>query len=232
MLYEDEKILVLNKESGIPSVPHSPSETESAVGSALAAFPALCDVGFGGLEPGLLHRLDTGTSGVLVFAKTSDEFRFLRSAWQNGQVRKIYRARVCCKDADAPGPEIQELRFLMAHDEKSTKRMVAFPEGIRAGSRYRGKPMETVTRITKIHSIRENVTDLEIEIETGVMHQIRCTLSALSWPILGDCIYGARPSSRLWLHAWKLELPRSHGSVLKLEAPLPQDWDLRQASII
>ena len=222
VIFEDEHLLVLDKASGVPSVPHSADETETAVGSALAHIPALRDVGFGGLEPGLLHRLDTGTSGLLAFAKTTPEFHRLREAWKNGRVRKTYRARAT---GTGEFPSLPcELRWLLAHDEKSAKRMIAFPDGIRAGSRYRGKPLETITRILRLHSLANlsgasGLADVELEIETGVMHQIRCTLSALDWPILGDCLYGGPPSSRLWLHAWKLELPTHSGRVLVLRLP-------------
>jgi 23S rRNA pseudouridine1911/1915/1917 synthase len=227
VIFEDERLLVLDKESGTPSVPHAADETETAVGSALALRPELRDVGFGGLEPGLLHRLDTGTSGLLAFAKTTAEFHRLREAWQSGKVRKTYRARASGHGEFPALPA--ELRWLLAHDEKSAKKMIAFPDGIRSGSRYRGKPLETITRLIRLHGPAQGtaasaLADLELEIETGVMHQIRCTLAALHWPILGDFIYGGPASSRLWLHAWKLELPTANGSPLKLEAPLPLHW--------
>src|SRR5690606_29289920 len=74
VIYEDEDLLVLNKPSGIPSVPHSAVETKTAVGSALAHYPRLAGVGTRPLEPGLLHRLDTGTSGCLAFAKNAAAF--------------------------------------------------------------------------------------------------------------------------------------------------------------
>src|ERR671925_567284 len=74
MIYEDETLLVIHKASGVPSVPHDEDETETAVGAALAHTSALIGIGNRPLEPGLLHRLDTGTSGLLVFAKSQAEF--------------------------------------------------------------------------------------------------------------------------------------------------------------
>jgi 23S rRNA pseudouridine1911/1915/1917 synthase len=219
IVFEDESFLVLNKAPGVPSVPHSPAETQTAVSSALASCPDLRDVGFGGLEPGLLHRLDNGTSGLLVFAKNGESFHRLRESWKNGLVKKIYRAKVASEET-APALIPGELRWLLAHDEKSAKRMIAFPDGIRASSRYRGTPLETLTRIIQLHTS----TDVEIEIVTGVMHQIRCVLGALGHPILGDPLYGGAISTRLWLHAWRLEIPREDGSTLSLEAPLPARW--------
>ncbi|MDR3607816.1 MAG: RluA family pseudouridine synthase [Oligoflexia bacterium] len=225
VIHEDENLLIVNKASGIPSVPHASQETRTAVSSALASCPALSGIGHGGLEPGLLHRLDNGTSGLLVFAKSNAEFQRLRKAWSQAGVKKVYRARIVRPSASEPIVVPSELRWLMAHDEKSDKRMIAFPEGIPTGARYRGKPMSTITRLIRLHS----PTDLEIEIETGVMHQIRCVLATLGFPVLGDPIYGKTPSERLWLHAWKLSLPQADGSRLELEAPLPEgftNWPL------
>jgi 23S rRNA pseudouridine1911/1915/1917 synthase len=228
--YEDENLLVLDKESGVPSVPHSSRETRTAVSSALAYSPALKDVGLGGLEPGLLHRLDNGTSGLLVFAKDQATFMRLRAAWREGQVKKTYRAKLSAPRVAGERPPLGEIRMLMAHSEKSARKMVAFPGGIRASSRYRGTPLETVTRIVKFHhpghGNAEGELDLEIEIVTGVMHQIRCVLATLGHPLLGDVIYGGQASTRLWLHAWRLEIPQPEGSVLKLEAALPAAWKL------
>jgi 23S rRNA-/tRNA-specific pseudouridylate synthase len=59
---------------------------------------------------------------------------------------------------------------------------------------------------------------------TGVMHQIRAHVSDCGWPVVGDAMYGGSPSTRLWLHAWKIELPFPDGSVVRAEAPLPSSW--------
>jgi 23S rRNA pseudouridine1911/1915/1917 synthase len=212
IVYEDDELLVLHKHSGVPSVPHSQDELHTAVGSALAHAPEIAGVGRGGLEPGLLHRLDTGTSGLLAFAKTPQAFERLHQVWKSGRTRKIYRAIA------APGISPQTAKLTLGHDAKSSKRM-----RVVTGSHLaliRGKPLETVTRIIKAAPRG----DYEIEIETGVMHQIRCTLAHLGAPIHGDPVYGGQPSSRLWLHAWRLCLVLANGTELWLEAALPQDW--------
>ncbi|MCM2279231.1 MAG: RluA family pseudouridine synthase [Oligoflexia bacterium] len=223
--HEDERLLILDKTSGTPSVPHAPEETETAVGAALAHAPGLKGVGRGGLEPGLLHRLDTGTSGLLAFAKSQAEFERLRALWSGGEVRKTYRAVAQAGPSARPLRAPLELRLELAHDPDSAKRMVALAPGRKL--RHRGKPLPTLTRIQKIRELSETLLDLEIEIQTGVMHQIRCTLASLGWPILGDPIYRGAPAPRLWLHAWKLELPcekEEGGTRLLVESPLPKDW--------
>ncbi len=234
IVYEDETLLVLNKESGIPSVPHRPDESLTAVGSALAHYPALAQIGRTPFEPGLLHRLDTGTSGLLVFAKTQAEFDRLSLAWKRREVVKIYRALTTSHQAPPQTP--LQIRHPLAHDAKSAKRMIALREGSR--KKYRGKPLETVTHLVKVHTQRSfgsseikeagtqkvHLYDFEIQIDTGVMHQIRCHLSDLGYPILGDSIYNGIPSSRLWLHAWRLTIPLSDDQTLSLEAQLPASW--------
>jgi 23S rRNA pseudouridine1911/1915/1917 synthase len=223
IVYEDDDLLILNKPEGVASVPHSPEETDSAVSSALAHFPALSHAGDNPLEAGLLHRLDTGTSGLLVFAKTQDEFARLKAAWKSHEVEKYYRAWSVGAIEAPPGNH----RLALGHDAKSAKKMRVIES--EADLRLiRGKPLETLTRIESTHHRfrKELVTfsDLEIRIETGAMHQIRCTLSHLKTPILGDSRYRGPEASRLWLHAWRLALPLKNGTRIELEAQLPERW--------
>lgn len=233
--YEDEELLILNKRSGFPSVPLKPDERGTAVEAALSHYPGLQGVGDRTLEPGLLHRLDTGTSGLLAFAKTQAEFERLKRLWRSQrQVRKLYRALVIPTEGSKPEPHTIE--FPIAHSAKSKKRMlVLMANKYRA---IRGKPQPAVTHILNASPVpgQPHLLDLTVEIETGVMHQIRAHLSAIGAPILGDATYGKKAfevlneelielgSQRLWLHAWRLEIPRKNGEVLRVEAPLPEGW--------
>ncbi|MBC7690921.1 MAG: RluA family pseudouridine synthase [Methylotenera sp.] len=226
ILHEDENLLALNKDSGIPSVPHAIHETDTAVSSALAHFPGLEQVGRRGFEPGILHRLDTGTSGVLLFAKNQPTFETLQSLWKTPRVIKTYRALVQSQSAD-PSPETWQLPKViatpLAHDPKSSKKMIALSrEDSEERGLYRGKPLPALTRIRQLSRLEgrnPDSWDLEIEIETGVMHQIRCHLASVGLPILGDSLYRGGISPRLWLHAWKLKVDS-----LEITAPLPAHW--------
>jgi 23S rRNA-/tRNA-specific pseudouridylate synthase len=107
--------------------------------------------------------------------------------------------------------------------------MIVLPEGVKR--KYRGKPLSTSTTILACHrqiGLDGTVySDLEIEIETGVMHQIRCTLAHLQLPIAGDPIYHAdsKVKTRLMLHAWKLILPSgAGGKFIEVTAPFPEDF--------
>ena len=228
ILYEDSDLLVLHKGTGIPSVPHSTDETETAVGSALAHCPTISGIGRGGLEPGILHRLDTETSGLLVFAKTESEFMRLQQLWRERKIRKFYRARV----KQSATKSIQHycaplapmtIEYPLAHSEKSRKKMLALKKSP-SHQKIRGNPLPAITQILSIQVLPDSTSELEIELITGVMHQIRCHLSSLGWPILGDKLYGGLLAERLFLHAWKLEIPLKKNKKLLLEATLPSNW--------
>lgn len=236
ILYEDETLLILNKTSGTASVPHLSSETDTAVNAALAHDPSLKSIGNLdeklGLEPAILHRLDTGTSGILAFAKSQEEYLRLRPLWGSGRIRKTYRALVTPSHLETRLPQLpHEIRISLAHDLHSTKRMIALSSDKKRG--YRGQPLPTLTRILSATALKPDLWDLEIAIETGVMHQIRCTLSHIGFPILGDTLYRGLPSARLWLHAWRLEIPRPEPEkpekMLFIEAPLPEFWGQTQS---
>ncbi len=228
VLYEDSELLILNKRSGVPSAPHSPDETGTAVEAALHLCPSLIGVGEKNLEPGLVHRLDTGTSGVLVFAKTQAEFQRLKQIWKDRRVEKIYRAMTM---RDSPLPSLPaQIDYPLAHDAKSKKKMIALLNP--KWRHYRGKPIPALTRILNGFKLGSSeLFDLTVQIETGVMHQIRCHLDAWGAPIWGDPIYGKTkpnpikaPAERLWLHAWKLGFHAAAGHWLEVEAPLPENW--------
>ncbi|OFZ22229.1 MAG: hypothetical protein A2X94_01865 [Bdellovibrionales bacterium GWB1_55_8] len=169
----------------------------------------------------MLHRLDTLTSGILAFAKTPTEYARLRALWKTPDVKKIYRAVATSAPETPPPPNL--IQWPIAHDAKKAKLMRAIKEknGIRG---IRGEPLPAKTRIISHQSISPVSRDFEIEITTGVMHQIRCHFSAAGWPLAGDPIYGGTPAPRLWLHAWRLSLPLSSGELLHLEAALPPEW--------
>jgi 23S rRNA pseudouridine1911/1915/1917 synthase len=211
ILYEDENIFALDKPSGMPSVPLSAEETDSAVSAALkhlGSYETFLEIGRHArhpLEGGILHRLDTGTSGVLVFAKSIEEFERLKKAWKTPLVRKFYRALVPASTYATP-PFVIDSEI--AHDAKSSKKMISLP----SQSRIRGNPLPAKTRILAIHPHKSGL-EVSIEIETGVMHQIRVHLASVGLPILGDPLYGVKTDSRLMLHHERLDLPLRSGEI-------------------
>ncbi|MBI2994405.1 MAG: RluA family pseudouridine synthase [Gammaproteobacteria bacterium] len=200
VVYEDEFLLALDKPAGTPSTPHSGRETDTAVNSALAHYPALVQVGNSPLEPGLVHRLDTDTRGLLLFAKRADEFERLKGLWKAGGVAKIYRAWVM------QAPLEDRIDFPVGHDSRSGKKMIAIrtEEDWR---RIRGNPLECLTEILETSQEAGGRVRLIMRLHGGAMHQIRCHLAAIGCPIIGDSLYGGAPAPRLELQAWKLIIP-------------------------
>ncbi len=230
VLHEDAELLVLDKPSGMPSVPLSAQERGTAVEAAFHHAPAIRGAGPLPLEGGLLHRLDTGTSGALAFAKTPEAFRRLRAAWSTHgtPIRKVYTTLVSRspKHPEAPEPEAGTwVDFPLARLRKTSKRMaVLVPEHPFHKNELRGDPLPARSVILAARRLTAEVLEVEISIETGVMHQIRAHLAALGWPLLGDPTYGGAPAPRLALHASQLVLPRADGSLVTIDAPLPADW--------
>lgn len=253
--YEDDRLLILNKPARMPSAPLPSRDDRSqknAAALALEIAPNL-PIAPDGLRPeatarlerGLLHRLDTDTSGLLAFAKTPSEMKRLISAWKTPAVHKIYRA-ICVdlrneaqkKDFDLRAANLPlTLDFALARSGKSNRRMVSLRGNKTFTARgSRGKPLRALTRILEAKDVKKQATeaahappllDLALRIETGVMHQIRCQLADIGLPVLGDPIYGAKHAAaapRLFLHAWRLELPQADGTPLRVEAPLPLLW--------
>lgn len=230
VLYEDELLIALNKPTGLPSAPIHAAEESSAVALALKHFPGLPKIKTRKLEPGLVHRLDTGTSGVLLFAKTQAEWERLRELWKRREVTKIYRA-IVSSGTKPVGPDHRKIPlphaidWPLAHDAKSAKRMRALrPDSRTPKSSIRGKPHPARTIILAAEPLSRDRFDLTIQIETGVMHQIRCHLAALGTPIAGDAIYRGETAPRLWLHAWKLSYAQADGREREITAPLPESW--------
>jgi 23S rRNA pseudouridine1911/1915/1917 synthase len=235
IVHVDERLLVIDKPSGVPSVPlgkdaDDKNRAPTAVDLILREFPAQTGVGRDvgkPLEAGLLHRLDTGTSGLLAFARDAETYEKLKALWKTTAVTKTYRALV---SGEPPFPKLPlVIEQPLGHSAKSSKRMLVVLPGREQS--IRGKPLPARTELIGASRIEygaclRQMYDIEVTIRTGVMHQIRCHLSAQGWPVLGDPVYKGDTSERLWLHAWKLALPG-----LELEAPLPKGWPAKEAHV-
>jgi len=180
-------LLAVDKPAGMAVHPLSPDETGTALNALVGRFPELAGVGEGGLRSGVVHRLDPGTSGVLVFALHEDAWRAARAAFAAKRVAKRYLARV--HGAFAGEREV-ELRL----ENRGARVRVVEHGGRLAVSHLRA--LETGTETSLV----------EIEMCTGVRHQIRATLARLGHPIAGDPLYGSSAEvGRLWLHAASIE---------------------------
>jgi 23S rRNA pseudouridine1911/1915/1917 synthase len=226
-LFEDEDLLFLDKPAGMPTVS---LQKEGSKRSLQDEFLARFERSALGKDRdyGFLNRLDNDTTGIVVVAKNPQTFDLLRENWTLS-VKKIYRAVVSSKlsedgvQFDLPR-EGMTIELPVGHSPKSKKKMLVKP--LVGRKKVRGEWQPAITTIRKIHaqSQAKQKLDLELQIKTGVRHQIRAHLSALGWPILGDALYGGEQASRLFLHAWKISLEKPNKQKLNVEAPLPSDW--------
>jgi len=211
VLHEDAWWVAVDKPGGIPSHPLHPGECDTVANALVARYPETA-----ALSGGLVHRLDTGTSGVLVAARSLDAWTAARSAFRARTVRKHYLALV----RDTPPPELR-VDLALSHDPADRRRMVPARPGRRSW------PAET--RIRCLAS--DGTTSLvAITMKTGVTHQIRVHLACAGHPVLGDALYGGPAVGlgprRHALHAARLVLPASGGrSPLTITSPLPPDLE-------
>jgi 23S rRNA pseudouridine1911/1915/1917 synthase len=174
IVYEDEAIIVVNKPAGIVVHPAPGNPENTLVNALLFQCKNLSGIG-GVIRPGIVHRLDKGTSGLLVAAKTDDAHRHLSAQFENHEVHKTYRV-------------------LVWGDIKGNRGEILLPVGRHATNR---KKMSTKSKWGKsaltLWKVRERyglATLLDVEIKTGRTHQIRVHLSARGYPVVGDTVYG------------------------------------------
>lgn len=216
ILFEDSDVLVLNKPAGLVVHPAAGHDSGTLVNALLHHCNDLTGIG-GELRPGIVHRLDKDTSGLMIVAKTEAAMAGLSHDFKERRVTKHYWALV----RGVVQPESGRIETLIGRDPHHRKRMSARVErGRTARSQY-----ET------IESLGE-ATLLNVSIETGRTHQIRVHMAHLGHPILGDSEYGrARKLAdgtevpRQMLHARSLALQHPvTGADLEFSAPLPDDF--------
>jgi 23S rRNA (cytosine1962-C5)-methyltransferase len=213
ILHEDADILVLDKPAGIPTHAPDPSRADDVV-TRLQAF--LRARGDERAYLGTHQRLDTGTSGVLLFTRRKEANAAIAEQFEKRRAVKTYTACV-----EAPSKALGRagemvLRHRLAPDKDGLMR--ALPGGARGGQ-------EAVThvRVLKRH---EGRTLVELRPETGRTHQIRVQLAAIGAPIAGDADYGGPPATRLLLHASELQIKHpSSGRTAAFRAPLPDAFE-------
>jgi 23S rRNA pseudouridine1911/1915/1917 synthase len=213
VLFENDDVLVIDKPAGIVVHPSAGHASGTLVNAALAIAPEMEGIAGEG-RPGVVHRLDKDTSGIILFAKNDAALNWLQAQFKDRKIQKTYIALV---DRHPPTPE-GRIEAPIGRDPVHRQRMAVVPleKGREAVSIYK-----TLQRFT-------NHTLLEVQLLTGRTHQIRVHLAFIGCPVAGDTIYGFKRSSipvyRHFLHATRLSviLPGDHLPTL-FESPLPVD---------
>lgn len=193
IIFENEDILIVNKPAGMVVHPAAGHKTGTLVHAALAHVPDL--EGIGGIKrPGIIHRLDKDTSGLIALAKNDRSHHWVQEQFRYRQVEKIYLALV---DGRPPTPEGRIVAAIDRDPSHRKKMAVTQP----------GKGRDAVSLYSTIESFRQH-TYLKIVPLTGRTHQIRVHMNFIGCPITGDTVYGRRkptfPLNRHFLHAYRL----------------------------
>jgi 23S rRNA pseudouridine1911/1915/1917 synthase len=209
VLYEDPDVVVIDKPAGLVVHPAAGHPDQTLVNALLFHVRDLSGIG-GELRPGIVHRLDKDTSGVMLIAKHDDAHRRLTMIWNTEAVKKEYLAVVY----GTPAHDRGTIDAPIGRDPRERKRMAVVPEGRRAVTDY-----EVVERL-RYGSL------VHCRLHTGRTHQIRVHMAASGWPLLGDPTYGIADArlTRQGLHSWRATF--SHpvsGASVQITAPLPPD---------
>jgi len=214
VIFEDDHIVVVNKPPGVVVHPGSGRENGTLVNGLLARYPDMKGIGEEN-RLGLVHRLDKGTSGLLLVARTDDALENLKNQMENREIGRQYYAIVCGHLSSAKGL----IEAPLGRDPKNPLRRAVTQDGKDARTHYQVKERYD-------HPIK--VTVVECILETGRTHQIRAHFSAINHPVLGDQIYGgkqlAHKEIRPALHAEKIDFVHpATGKKLSFASNLPTD---------
>lgn len=214
VLYEDNDIIVVNKAKGMVVHPANGNLDGTLVNALMAKCQdSLSGIG-GEIRPGIVHRLDKDTSGVIVIAKNDKAHINLSNQIKEKQMKKTY---ICLVRGNIPNDEAT-IDMPIARSKKDRKKMAVDKEGKNAITHF------------KVIKRYNGYTYLKVNIETGRTHQIRVHLSHIGYPIIGDEVYsnGKNPFGvkGQMLHAKELEFTHpTTGKRMKIEAPIPEYFE-------
>ncbi|MFZ2187279.1 MAG: RluA family pseudouridine synthase [Candidatus Moraniibacteriota bacterium] len=220
VLYEDTAVVVINKPEGIQIHPAGNIDMKTVAHWVITRYPEIRGIGEDPLRPGIVHRLDRETSGVLVIAKTNSAFQALKELFQKRTIQKTYIALVY---GHMPALEGQIDKPLIRHSGE-LKRFVVETQHIPDGARQALTLYRVIARYAEFDL-------LAVTPKTGRTHQIRVHLASLGCPIVGDKLYAFKSmrrgdklfSERQMLHAYRLEF-ELFAKKYAFEAPLPPDF--------
>jgi 23S rRNA pseudouridine1911/1915/1917 synthase len=217
ILYEDASVIAVNKPAGLVVHAGAGAHSGTLVNRLVHHFATLSQVG-GELRPGIVHRLDRGTSGVLLVARNDAAHRALARQFAERTTEKTYLALVEGRVNAESGCITKPITRDPAHRTRMTARLDY------------GRDALTDYRVLRRF---EKFTYLEVRIGTGRTHQIRAHLASIRHPVAGDKLYGAAVADRIFLHAWRIRFDSpATGERITVEAPLPKELEMWLGAII
>ncbi len=229
VVHEDAAVIVVDKPAGLVVHPGAGHRDGTLVNGLLARYPDLGGMAAEGASdltrPGIVHRLDRGTSGLLVVARTPGAYRSLVDQLAGRRVSRGYEALVIgTVDGEAGVVDAPIGRSVSAPTRMAVSR--------------KGKPARTRYQVVKRFSLPAAATLLGVALDTGRTHQIRVHLSAIGHPVVGDDVYGRGRSlpgpalARPFLHAVSLAFEHpATGEPVSFESPLPEDLSRQLAAL-
>ena len=186
VVYECDAFVVVDKPAGMAMHPLREGEDETLCNALVARYPEMQGVGYGLREPGILHRLDNETSGLVIAAREQNAFEALRGILRSGAIDKRYRAWVSGRPR-APGL----IDLPLAHDAGAQQRMVAcFDERDMDRSKARSAQTEVLSRVETVLVGAMPYSLVEVRAASARRHQVRVHLAAYGHPLVGDALYG------------------------------------------
>jgi 23S rRNA pseudouridine1911/1915/1917 synthase len=220
IVHADDSVAVIDKPAGLVVHPGAGHFEGTLVGGLLAAFPDLADLVTAGVcapdRPGIVHRLDKGTSGLLAVARTADAYQSLVDQLATREMERRYLALVEGMVADERG----EVEAPIGRSNRTPTKMAVTP---------RGKPARTAYRVIERRGDTPTPTTLlELALQSGRTHQVRVHMAAIGHPVVGDARYGKAdkrlPAGRFFLHAYRLAFDHpAPAERAEFSSSLPED---------
>jgi 23S rRNA pseudouridine1911/1915/1917 synthase len=219
-LYCDESVLIVNKPGLIPCHPLRAGEDSTVINGVIAAHPEVAQAGSNPREGGLVHRLDNGTSGALIIARTPEAFAVMRAAVRRGDIARRYLA-LCAGKFEEP----VEIATPIAHHPKNRRKMTTL--GFNMSRMSGARPAATL--ITPLRRL-SGFSLIEARPRTGCRHQVRVHLASINHPLVGDVLYGGPEigelaPGRFWLHLSEVAFESDLSGHVNIQAPLFPDLD-------
>ena len=215
--FESASVLVVDKPGGQPSAPLRAGETGTLANALVGHYPELAGVGYSPREPGLVHRLDTDTSGLMVVARSKEAFEAIKAALKEDRLEKSYQL-ICTEEGL---PDEGTIEFPLTNHPKDQRRVYAcvHPRDV---IRYEPRPAKTRYRVERRSGPWALV---RVEVARALRHQIRAHFAAIEHPLAGDVLYGGaeiRALGRHALHAARVACKAEGALAFDVTSPLPE----------